>query len=51
MLFRFLGDDVFEVFLNATASSGVADLGFFGRGVWIVSIRRSTQAAGFSAIS
>jgi hypothetical protein len=35
MLFRFLGDDVFEVFLNAAASSGVADLGFFGRGVWI----------------
>ncbi len=35
MLFRFLGDDVFEVFLNAAASCGVADLGFFGRGVWI----------------
>ncbi len=35
MLFRFLGDDVLEVFLNAAVSSGVADLGFFGRGVWI----------------
>ncbi len=34
MPFGFLGDDVFEVFLNAAASSGVADLGFFGRGVW-----------------
>ena len=35
MLFRFLGDGVFEAFLKIVASSGVADLGFFGRGVWI----------------
>ena len=35
MLFRFLGDDVLKVFLNAAASSGVADFGFLGRGVWI----------------
>ena len=35
MLLGFLGDDVLKVFLNAAVSSGVADLGFFGRGVWI----------------
>ena len=35
MLFRFFGDGVFETFLKIAASSGVADLGFFGRGVWI----------------
>jgi hypothetical protein len=35
MLSRFLGDGVFEAFLKIVASSGVADLGFFGRGVWI----------------
>ena len=35
MLLGFLGDDVLKVFLNAAASSGVADFGFFGRGVWI----------------
>ena len=35
-MFRgFLGDGVFEVFLNAAASSGVADFGFLGRGRWI----------------
>jgi len=27
-----LGEGVREVFLNAAASSGVADFGFFGRG-------------------
>jgi len=35
MFLGFLGDDVLKVFLNAAASSGVADFGFFGRGVWI----------------
>ena len=35
MLLRFLGDGVFETFLKTAVSSGVADLGFFGRGVWI----------------
>ena len=35
MFGRFLDDGVFEFFLNASASSGVADFGFFGRGVWI----------------
>jgi hypothetical protein len=35
MLRRFFGDDVFEAFLKTAASSDVADLGFFGRGVWI----------------
>lgn len=35
-MFRgFLRDDVIEVFLNAAASSGVADFGFLGRGAWI----------------
>ncbi|MGO9773968.1 MAG: hypothetical protein ACLPSW_31340, partial [Roseiarcus sp.] len=32
---RFFGDGGFEVFSNAAASSGGADFGFFGRGVWI----------------
>ena len=31
-----LGNSVRELFLNAAASSGVADFGFFGRGFWIV---------------
>ena len=35
MLGRFFGDGVFETFLKIAASSGVADFGFFGRGVWI----------------
>jgi hypothetical protein len=35
VLFRFLGDDAFEVFLYVAASMGVADLEFLGRGVWI----------------
>src|SRR5271166_1949698 len=35
MLRRLFGYRVGEFFLNAAASSGVADLGFFGRGVWI----------------
>ncbi len=35
MLVRFFGDGVFEAFLKIAVSSGVADLGFFGRGVWI----------------
>ena len=30
-----LGIGVRELFLNAAASSGVADFGFFGRGAWI----------------
>ena len=30
-----LGNGVRELFLNAAASSGEADLGFFGRGFWI----------------
>jgi hypothetical protein len=30
-----LGNSVRELFLNAAASSTEADLGFFGRGVWI----------------
>src|SRR5271165_7242787 len=30
-----LGNSVHELFLNAAASSGVADFGFFGRGFWI----------------
>ncbi len=35
-MFRgFLRDGVFEVFLNAAASSGEADFGFLGRGTWI----------------
>ena len=35
-MFRgFLGDGVRQLFLNAAASSGEADFGFFGRGVWI----------------
>ena len=35
-MFRgFFNGDVRELFLNAAASSAVADLGFFGRGVWI----------------
>ena len=29
------GNSVRELFLNAAASSGVADFGFFGRGFWI----------------
>ena len=35
ILRRFFGDDVVEAFLKTAASSGVADFGFFGRGVWI----------------
>jgi len=35
VLVRFFGDGVFEAFLKIAVSSGVADLGFFGRGVWI----------------
>ena len=35
MLRGLLGEGVREVFLNAAASSGVADFGFFGRGLWI----------------
>ena len=35
-MFRRLFDDcIRELFLNAAASSGEADFGFFGRGVWI----------------
>jgi hypothetical protein len=35
-MFRgFLGDGVFEVFLNAAAASGEAHFGFLGRGAWI----------------
>ena len=35
-MFRgFLRDGVFEVFLNAAASSGEADFGFLGRGSWM----------------
>jgi len=34
-MFRgFLRDGVFEVFLNAAASSDEADFGFLGRGAW-----------------
>ena len=32
---RLLGKGIRELFLNAAASSGVADFGFFGRGFWI----------------
>jgi len=32
---KLLADGAGHTFLNAAASSGVADLGFFGRGVWI----------------
>jgi hypothetical protein len=32
---RFFRSDFDEFFLNPAASSGVADLGFFGRGFWI----------------
>src|ERR1700719_1106522 len=35
VLCRLFGNSVRELFLNAAASSGEADLGFFGRGVWI----------------
>jgi hypothetical protein len=35
MLRCLLGNGVRELFLNAAASSGVADFGFFGRGFWI----------------
>src|ERR1700720_800041 len=35
VLCRLLGNGVRELFLNAAASSGVADFGFFGRGFWI----------------
>jgi hypothetical protein len=34
MLRRLFGYGVHELFLNAAASSGVADFGFFGRGFW-----------------
>ena len=36
VLCRLLGNGIRELFLNAAASSGVADFGFFGRGFWIV---------------
>jgi hypothetical protein len=35
MLCRLFRDCIRELFLNAAASSGVADFGFFGRGFWI----------------
>src|ERR1700732_2895041 len=35
MFHRLFGKCIREFFLNAAASSGEADLGFFGRGVWI----------------
>ena len=35
MLRGFFGHRVGELFLNAAASCGVADFGFFGRGDWI----------------
>src|ERR1700738_3476853 len=35
VLCRLFGEGIRELFLNAAASSGEADLGFFGRGVWI----------------
>ena len=35
VLCRLLGNGIRELFLNAAASSGVADFGFFGRGFWI----------------
>lgn len=35
MLCCFLGYDVREPFLKAAASSGEAEFGFLGRGVWI----------------
>src|SRR5580692_4267263 len=35
MFHRLFGKCIREFFLNAAASSGKADLGFFGRGVWI----------------
>ena len=35
MLRRLLGNGIRELFLNAAASSDVADFGFFGRGFWI----------------
>ena len=44
MLFRFFGDGVFEAFLKIAVSSSVADLGFFGRGVW------HRHAAGFQRL-
>ena len=35
VLCRLFGEGIRELFLNAAAASGEADLGFFGRGVWI----------------
>src|SRR6516162_2546118 len=35
VLCGFFSNSVRELFLNSAASSGVADFGFFGRGVWI----------------
>ena len=35
VLCRLLGNGIRELFLNAAASSGVADFGFFERGFWI----------------
>ena len=35
VLCRLFGEGIRELFLNAAASSGEADLGFIGRGVWI----------------
>lgn len=35
VLCRLFGKCIREFFLNAAAASGEADLGFFGRGVWI----------------
>ena len=35
VLCRLFGEGIRELFLNAAASSGEADFGFFGRGFWI----------------
>ena len=35
VLCRLFGNGIRKLFLNAAASSGVADFGFFGRGFWI----------------
>jgi hypothetical protein len=40
MLRLLLGNGIRELFLNAAASSGVADFGFFGRGFWIDRLER-----------
>lgn len=56
MLRGFFGHRVGEFFLNAASSSGVADFGFFGRGLWIDQsiARRASQprcGASFSSPS